>query len=160
MRLLTRLTVFAAVAMLLSAAVFHVVDSWFGDNASVVGAFREIVHQAQRAESLRARSEIIRRRQEIKRDITAQLVSGRLSFRQAIAQFQRANELGENRDQALIPAYRLPTDPEGVGRQVFTWARKEVATWPSCKTKRLLSDLECEYETMFRGAKLDGATGV
>jgi hypothetical protein len=160
MRLFTRLIVFAAAAVLLSAGVFHVVHSWFGDNSSVVGAFRLLVHETRRTESLRARREIVTRSLEIKRDITAQLISGRLSYREAIIQFQRANELVVNDDLDLIAAYRTPTEPQGVGRQVFLWARNMVALQPSDKAKRLLSDFESEYQKMFGGAKPDAAAGV
>jgi hypothetical protein len=160
MRFFTRLIGFAAVAMVLSSAVFHVVDSWFGDNASVVGAFRQIVLEARREESLRERFEIFTRAREIKRDTTAQLISGGLSFRQAIIQFQRANELIENRALDLNPAYRRPTDPEGAGRQVFNWARTMVSTLPSEKAQHLLAGFECEYQKMFGAEKPGHAAGM
>jgi hypothetical protein len=160
MRLFTRLIVFVAAAMLLASGVLHVVDSWFGDKGSVVGAFRQIVHEARRKESLRSYGEIITRSREMKRDITAQLIAGRLSFRQAIAEFQRAIELVENVELDKIAARRSPTDPQRAGRQVFLWARAMVATLPSEKAKRLLSDFESEYKTLFGGVKPDEAAGV
>jgi hypothetical protein len=159
MRLLTRLIVFAAVAMVLSSAVFHVVDSWFGDNSSAVGALRLLVLEARRTESLQARWEILARCVEIKRDTTVQLISGGLSFRQAIIQFQRANELNENRGPDMIPAYRPPTDPQRVGQQVFIWARVMVSTLPSDKAQHLLAGFECEYQKMFGGQKPGHAAG-
>jgi hypothetical protein len=160
MRLLTRLIVGAAVAMLLSAAGFQVVDLWFGDKSSAVEAFRHLVQERRRTESLLAHLDKVKRSLEIKRDVTAQLISGRVSFLQAIADFQRANELVENGDLDRIPGYRTPTDPQEAGRQVLLWARNRVATWPADKAKRLLSDFESEYQKIFAGAKRDGTAGA
>jgi hypothetical protein len=146
--------------MVLSSTVFHVVGSWFGDNASVVGAFRQLVLEARRNESLLARFRVVTRSTEIKQDTTAQLISGGLSFRQAIVQFQRANELIENRDLDLVPAYRPPTDPEGAARQVFIWARVTIGIRPSDKAKHMLARFESDYQKMFGGAKPGQSAGV
>jgi hypothetical protein len=78
-----------------------------------------------------------------------------LRLRQAIIQFQKANELVENVD---LPMYRTPTGPQEVGRQVLFWVRNSVVSLPPEKAQRLLSDLECEYQTMFGGAKPEKAS--
>ncbi|HEY7326530.1 MAG TPA: hypothetical protein VH592_02745 [Gemmataceae bacterium] len=145
----------AAAAMVLSAVLFHFADAWSGEDTSILSAGRQILLETRRADALRSRTEMVVRSLDIKRGIIAELVGGRLSYRQAIIQFQKANELVVNVDLELIPAYRSPSDPEGVGRQVFIWARNTIATWPSDKSQRLLAGFESEFHTMFRGAKLD-----
>lgn len=150
MKLFTRLIHSAAAAMLLSALLFHIADSWFGENAGLVGAFRQMVLETRRAESLRARAERVARSRSAKCYIIEQLLAGRLNFRQATIQFQKANELVEKADR---PADLTLTNPQGVGRQVLHWVRNAVVSWPSDKAQRLLSDLEREYRTLFGGAK-------
>jgi hypothetical protein len=155
MKLFTRSIVFVAVAILFSTAVFHGVAWWFGEDSSLVGASRKLVLESKRAESLRERLEMTRswqmmtRSKGIMRDTIAHLISGRCSFRHAIIQFQKADELLENFDLDLIPADHRPTDPRQAGRQVLFHARNAVAAWPSDKAQRLLSEFESEYQTMF-----------
>jgi hypothetical protein len=95
-----------------------------------------------------------------KHDILDQLISGRLRFRQAIERFHKANQLVPNIDLNLIPAYQTPAYPEGVARQVLIWVSNSVVTWPPDKAQRLLSDLECEYQKLFNGAKPDESAGM
>jgi hypothetical protein len=155
MRLFTRLIVCAAAAMLLSALMFYVADSWFGGKSSVAEVYRQFVRETMRAESLKARDEMVARCRSAKYDTIDQILSGRLRLHQAIIQFQRANELVENVNLELIPSYRTLTSPEGVGRQVLVWTRNAVQSWPTEKAQRLLSELECQYRTLFHGAKPD-----
>jgi hypothetical protein len=159
MRFFTRLIVCAAAAMLLSAVLFYAADAWLGERASVVGVGRQIVWESRRAEALQARAEMTARSFAAKRGIIDQLLAGRLRFRQAIQQFQAANELVRNIDLDLLPPYQTPTCPQGVARQVFMWAHNSVASWPADKAQRLLAALECEYQTMFDGSKPDEADG-
>ena len=160
MRLFTRLTVCAAPAMLLSALMYHVADLWFDEKASVVEVCRQIVHEAQRAESLRARAEMVARSQSAKYDTIDQVRAGRLRLRQAIIQFQRANELVEHGNLDLMRRDPKRTDPQEVGWQVLLWVRNSVAARPSDKAQRLLADLEHEYQRLFGGAKPDEAARV
>lgn len=153
MRLFTRLITCAAAALLLFAVLSHVADSWFGENTSVVGAGRQLMLEARRTEALQTREEMVVRSLSAKREIINQLLAGRLHLHQAILQFQRANELVENIDMDLIAAYRTPSDPPGLGGQVLVWARNSIASPPSDKIERRLADLECEYQTLFDGAK-------
>jgi hypothetical protein len=144
----------SAAAMLLSAVLFHFADAWFGQDTSVLGASRQIVYEVRRSQALRARAEMVSRSLDIKRDIIARLLDGRLSFRQAIVQFQKANELVEKVDLDLIAVYRSPTNSEGVARQVFLWARNAVSAWPADKSQRLLAGFESEFRALFSGSKL------
>lgn len=140
--------------MLLSVLLFHIADSWFGENSSVIGVCRQVVLEAKRTEALRARAEMIARSRSAKCYIIEQLLAGRLSFRQATIQFQEANELAGNVD----PTHPTRTKSQEVGRQVLDWARNAVDSWPSDKAQRLLWDLQREYQTMFGGAKPDEVT--
>jgi hypothetical protein len=160
MRLFTRLIVCAAPAMLLSALVCHVADSWFGDNSNVLGVCRQIVLEAQRAQALQVRAELVARSRSAKHDILDQLLAGRMSFRQAVVQFRRANELVGNVALVPLPMYQTPTDPQGVGRQVLIWVRGSVASWPSDKAQRLVADLEHEYQTLLGRTKPGEASRV
>lgn len=160
MRFFTRLIVCAAAAMLLSAVLFHAADAWLGEKTSVVGASRQIVLEARRTEALRVRAEMIARSLAAKRDIINQLLEGRLRFRQAIEQFQQANELVKNIDLDLIAPYQTPAYPQGVARQVFIWVCNSVGSLPADKAQRLLSELESQYQTMFDGAKPEDADEV
>jgi hypothetical protein len=143
--------------MLLSTLMFHVADSWFGEDSNVLGACRQLVLETQRAESLRARAEMVARSRSAKRNILDQLLAGRVSFRQAVVQFQRANELVEAVDQVPTPPYGTLTDPQGAGWQVLHWVRNSVASRPPGKAQRLLADFEHEYQTLVGGAKPDKA---
>lgn len=160
MRLFTRLTVCAAPAMVLSALMFHVADSWFGGDSSVVEVCRQIVLEAQRAESLRARAEMVARSRSAKYDTLEQILAGRLRLRQAIIQFHRANEMVQHVNLDRVPAYAKLTDPQEVGRHVLLWVRNRVVARPSDEAERLLADLEHEYQTLFGGAKPDQAARV
>jgi hypothetical protein len=141
--------------MLLSVLLFHIADSGFRENSGLVGAIRQIVLETRRAESLRACAERIARSRSAKCYIIEQLFTGRLSFRQAAIQFQKANELVENAD---FPSYLTPADPHGVSRQVLFWVRNSVVSLPPEKAQRLISDFECEYRKLFGGAKPDGSS--
>jgi hypothetical protein len=154
MRLFTRLIVYAATALLLSAVLFHLTDAWFGENTSVLWAGRQLVWETRRSQALQARADMIARSLNLKQNIIAQLVSGQMRLRQAIVRFQRANEMIESHDLDLIPVYRTPTDAEGVARQVFIWACNAVSSWPPEKSQCLLASLENEFHTLFGGAKL------
>jgi hypothetical protein len=160
MRLFARLTVCAAAAMLLSAILFYIADSWFGESASAVAVGRQLLFEMRRAEALDARGEMVARSVSVKRDVIDQLLAGRLNLRQAIAQFRIANELVENADRGLIPTYWIPTDPEGVGRQVFFWLRNAVTSLPREKAQRRIAELEREYRTVFHGANPPKEAGV
>jgi hypothetical protein len=157
MRLFSRLIVCAAAAMVLSALMFHVADSWFGGDSSVLAVCRWFVLELQRAESLQAREEMVSRSRSAKRDVIDQLLAGRMSFRQAVVQFQKANELVGNLDLVPIPMNRTLTDLQGAGWQVLIWARNSVASWPPGKAQRLLADFEHEYQALVGGAKRDKA---
>jgi hypothetical protein len=160
MRLFTRLIVCAAAAMVLSAVFFHLADAWFGENTSILKAGRQIVLEARRSQALRARTEMVTRCLDIKREIITELIAGRLSFRQAIVQFQKANELVENFDLDLIPAYRSPTSPEDVARQVYLWARNSVSTWPPEKSQHLLAGFESDFHRLFGRSRIEAEFDV
>jgi hypothetical protein len=160
MRLFTRLIMCAAAAILLSAVLFHAADAWLGEKTSIVGAGRQLVLEARRSEALHARREMIARSLEAKREIIDQLMAGRLRFRQAIEQFQKANELVKNVDPDVLAPYQTPAYPQGVARQVLIWACNSILSGPSDKAQRRLTDLECEYQTLFNGSKPDDADGL
>ena len=150
----------AAAAIVLSAVLFYVADTWYGDNTSLIGVGRLIVLEGRRSQALRTRSEMVTRALSFKCDSINQLVAGRLNLRQAIVQFQKANQMIENNDLDLIPAYRATTGSKEIGRQVFLWARNSVSTWPPDKAQRLLADLEREYQTIFGRSKTEETIGV
>ncbi len=153
------MTVCAAAAMLLSVILFWIADSWSGESASVIAVGRHLLFEMRRAEELDVRGAMIARSVSVKRDVIDQLLAGRMDLRQAIAQFHMANELVENADRGLIPTHWIPTDPEGVGRQVFFWVRNAAASLPREKARRRLAELEREYRTVFHGANPPKAAG-
>lgn len=148
MRPVTQLVVCAA-AVVLSAILFHFADSWFSERTSALAVGRRIMFEMHRSQALQERAKRVARSISIKHETIVQLVGGRLCFHQAIVQFQKANDIIENVDLDLIPAYCKPTDPEGVGRQVYDWAYYAVATWPPNKTQRFLAGLENEFQHLF-----------
>jgi hypothetical protein len=103
---------------------------------------------------------MIARSLEAKREIIDQLMAGRLRFRQAIEQFQKANELVKNVNPDVLAPYQTPAHPQGVARQVLIWARNSVLSGPSDKAQRRLADLECEFQTLFDGSNPDDAGGL
>ncbi len=160
MRILTRLIVCAATAIVLSAILFYFADTWFGENESVIRAGHQLLFEARRTEVLRVRAQMMAHSVSAKSDVIDQLIAGRLNLRQAIVQFRNANELVENIDLEILPPYQTPTDPEGVGRQVVVWTRNAVASLPREKAQRRLAELEREYRTLFHGAEPPKDAGV
>lgn len=160
MRLFTRLIVCSAAAIVLSAILFYIADSWFGEGESVIRTAHQLLFEARRAEVLRVRAQMMARSVSAKNDVIDQLLAGHLNLRQAIIQFRNANELVENVDLEILPAYQPPTDPEGVGRQVVVWTRNAVRYLPREKAQRRLAELEREYRTLFHGANPPKEAGV
>lgn len=149
MRLFTRLLVCMAMALMLSAALFSMAGSWFGEKANLLRLGREVLFEMRRSQALSERSEIVFNSMVMKRDIIVRLLAGRLNLREAICQFQEANERIENADLHLVPEFHKPTDPQGVGRQVLAWVRSEVTTWPPDRDKRIVQSMEKEFHELF-----------
>lgn len=149
MRFYTRILVCVAAAMLLSAVLINFAVSCFDGETSVLRLGRLLVHEARRSQAMDARAETVLRSMDIKRDIIAQLIAGRLQLREAIDQFHKANEMIENNNRNLMAKYELPTDLEGVGRQVLAWAQRTADALPLDKGQRRLAELENEYQKLF-----------
>lgn len=149
MRFYTRILVCVAAAVLLSAVLFHFAVSCFDGETSVLRLGRLLLHETRRSQAMDARAESVLRSMDLKRDIIAQLIAGRLQLREAIDQFHKANEMIENDNTNLMARYELPTDLEGVGRQVLAWANREVYSLPSDKAQRRVAELENEYQKLF-----------
>lgn len=160
MRFFTRMFVWAAAALLLSALLIHSAVSWSGDRTGVLRLGRLLVFETRRSQALDERAEMVTRSMDVKRGIIDQLLAGRLPLREAIDQFGKANEMIEN-DTRLVATYQLPADREGVGRQVLAWACHTIDSWPYDKAQRRLAELESEYQKLFgRPSSLDPAQTV
>lgn len=155
MRFYTRLLVCAATALMLCVILLNCAASWFDADASVLRLGRLLVFEARRAQALTARTEIVGRSMAIKRGIVAQLIAGRVNLREAIDQFANANDMIENGDRELIAKYQLPTDLDGVTRQLLSWTYNEIESLPPYKAQRRLAEIEREYQTIFGGPKLE-----
>jgi hypothetical protein len=110
---------------------------------------RCLLFETRRSQALQHRFEMVADSWEAKHDIIVEVVAGRLHLREAIVQFQKANDLVENADRDLAPAYLTPSDPESVGRQVLVWVRNEVAAWPPSEAERIRADMEREFQELF-----------
>lgn len=153
MRFYTRLLVCAVTALMLCVILLNCAASWFDADANVLRLGRLLVFEARRSQALSARTEMVERSLDIKRGIIAQLIAGRVDLREAIDQFAKANEMIGNGDRELIARYQLPTDLEGVARQLLSWTYNEIESLPPYKAQRRFTELEGEYQTIFGGPK-------
>lgn len=149
MRFYTRIAVCVAAAVLLSVVLFNFAVSWFDGETSVLRLGRLLVLETRRSQAMDTRAETVLRSMEIKGGIIAQLIDGRLQLREAIDRFHKANDMIENDNTNLIARYELPTDLEGVGRQVLVWAYQAAYSLPPDKAQRRLAELENQYEKLF-----------
>lgn len=157
MRFFRRMFVCLAAALLLSALLIHSAVSSSGERTDVLRLGRLLVFEARRSQALDSCADTVMRSMDVKRDITDQLVAGRLPLSEAIDHFCTANEMIDN-DTRLVATYQLPADREGVAQQVLVWVYHTVDSWPDDKAQRLLADLESEYQKMFgRPSSLDPA---
>jgi hypothetical protein len=149
MKCFARMMGYQTAAVALSIGLFSFASSWFGEQSNPLQLSRCLVFETRRKAALRHRAENVAQVMEIKQGITAELVAGHLHLREAIVQFQKANQLIENEDRDMVAEYRTPTDPEGVARQVLAWVDNEVAVWPPDKAQRTVAPLEKQFQEMF-----------
>ncbi|HEY7311492.1 MAG TPA: hypothetical protein VH643_19170 [Gemmataceae bacterium] len=139
--------VVAAIALLVGLSFFS--GCWLGDRTNGFQVGRWIVFESRRSEALRHRSEAVAHGSEIKKAIVADLRAGRLTLREAAAQFREANQMVENGVPEMVADYRTPTSEEGLCRQVLAWVWAEVADLPTEQQERILAPLRKEYQSMF-----------
>ena len=149
MRLFARLCAYiaAVVALLVGLSLFA--GSWLGERANGLQVGRWIVFESRRTEALRLRSEAVAQGEEQKKTIVADLRAGRLTLREAAAQFREANQLVQKGIPGMVADYRTPTSEEGLCRQVLAWVWAEVADLPTEQQERILAPLRQEYQSMF-----------
>ena len=139
--------VVAAIAVLVGLSLFS--GRWLGDGANGFQVGRWIVFESRRSDALRHRSEAAAQGGEIKRAIVADLRAGRLTLREASAQFREANQMVDKGVPDMVADYRTPTSEEGLCRQVLAWVWSEVADLPAEKQESILAPLRQEYQSMF-----------
>ncbi len=149
MKVFLRMAVCVGTATVMGFILSGFASSWFAGQADVIQLSRWLVYETRRTEALRHRAEMIAQAQDVRGEIIATVVAGRLSLRQAMAQVQRANELVENLDEDLVGRYWTPTDPEGVARQVLAWVDAAATLSPSSETSCILATLDDEFQEMF-----------
>lgn len=149
MRFYTRILVCVAAAVLLSAVLFNFAVSWFDGETSVLRLGRLLVFEARRSQAMDTRAETVLRSMDIKRGVIAHLIDGHMQLREAIDQFHKANDMIENNNTNLMARYELPTDLEGVGRQVLVWANRAADVLPPDRGQRRVAELEYQYQTLF-----------
>ena len=152
MRLFTRISAYAAVAVVLFVGLFSLIGLRFGNQSDL----SQLLFESRRAEALQVRSEMVVHYLEMKQEILAEIVAGRLTLHEAAVRFQEANHLVENNDRDLLPDFQIPTTEEGLYQQVLTWMQAEVSSLPAEQAKRILTPLEKKYESKF--GPLDSAT--
>jgi hypothetical protein len=149
MRFFVRVCVCVVAAIVLLVGLSSLAGSWLGNGSNGIQLGRWIVFESRRSEALQHRSEAVARGAEVKKAIIADLLAGRLTLREAAAQFDEANQLVENEPGSMVASYRTPTSEEGLCRQVLAWVRNEVANLPPEKAERFLSPLEKEFKALF-----------
>jgi hypothetical protein len=149
MKLFVHLCLWAAVPITLAVMLLNLADSWFDDREGVFQLGHMFVFEARRTEALQRRTEMVAQSDEIKRDIIAELLAGRLTLREAVDRFREANQMVENTDWALVADYQVPTTEEGLYRQVIAWVEGETAILSPGEVKPLLVPLVKEYESLF-----------
>ena len=145
MRLFTRISAYAAVAVVLFVGLFSLIALRFGKQSDLSWLLLEL----RRSEAMRIRNEMVTHHFEVKRTIVAEIVAGRLTLHEAAVRFQEANHLVENNDRDLLPDFQIPATEEGVSQQVLVWTRVAVSSLPEEQAKRILTPLEKEYEARF-----------
>ena len=149
MKLFVHLCIWAAVPITLAVTLCNLADSWLDDQEGVFQLGHMVVFEARRTEALQYRMEMVAQSDEIKRAIIVELLAGRLTLREAAAQFREANQMVENIDRELVANYLAPTTEEGLCRQVIAWVEGETAILSPGQVKRLLAPLVEEYESRF-----------
>jgi hypothetical protein len=136
-------------ALMLCTLFVSLAGSWFDAETSVLQLTRSLLFETRRAQALRGRAETVSESMEVKKEIIDRMVAGRLHLREAIVQFQQANEIIENVDLYLVPEFRKPNDTEAVGRQVLAWLSNEIAAQPTNKNERVVPAMEKEFQELF-----------
>jgi hypothetical protein len=123
-RVLPRLVLCAAtgVALVLILGVFA--PWWMGSDRSLPSAVGLVYHELQRGEALSSRDEAVRRSREAKDRITAELLAGRMTLREAAQAFQEWNETLKDGNDSWAGVYLVPGDEEAACRNVIVWAAK------------------------------------
>ena len=152
MRFFTRISAYAALAVVLFVGLFSLLGLRFGNQSGL----SQLLFELRRSEAMRLRDEMLTHNFEVKRTIVADIVAERLTLHEAAVRFQEADLLVENNDPDLLPNYVIPTTEEGVYRQVLAWVRVQVSSLPAEQAKRILTPLEKEYEWKF--GPLEAAT--
>jgi len=152
MGLFTRVSAYAAVAVVLFVGLFSLLALRFGNRSDL----SLLLFESRHSEAIRLRSEMVLYSNEVKKTIVADIVAGRLTLHEGAVRFQEANHLVENNDPDLLPDFQIPATEEGVFQQVLAWVRSEDSSLPAEQAKRILAPLEKEYESRF--APLEYAT--
>jgi hypothetical protein len=121
MRSHLRFTALAAVAVACLAC-------WCARPAPDWSLARELLRECRRAEALERREEQIRRLNEAKGAVTAEVLAGRMTLAEAACRFGEAEEaLG---DDAFLCTYQRVTGEQGLSRNVLIWVGATVDRGP------------------------------
>lgn len=121
LRLALRLSLAASLFTAVYLGVSHLFLS--SSNGEGVQIFHWFVREVRRSEALNLRGVEVARSLEAKQAITDELLTGRVTLREAVEQFRAAASRIEANREGLVASYRTPENERGMCQQVLVWAK-------------------------------------
>jgi hypothetical protein len=116
---------------------------WMGSERSLAQAAGQVYRELQRGEALSSREEVVLRSRDAKQRVTAEVIAGRLTLREAAQAFREWNETLKDGNDAWAGVYRVPQEEDEVCRNVIVWAEKATKRDPR-RQAAVLRRLEAE----------------
>lgn len=141
MKSVSRLLLVLFVLTLLGAAMMHVFAS--RDEGEGQSLAHMLLLEMHRGEALDYRASEMSQLLEVKKTVVGNLVSERLTLREAAAQFRQADQQIENNRTGLIAPYQTPDSEEGLYKQVIAWTKTHLSDDPE-QSEEVIPRLERE----------------
>jgi hypothetical protein len=148
MKYVSHLLLLAAVAVVMGVGMSRLIS--LGAKSGKGNLAQWILFELRRSQALEQRAAEIFRAMEVKKGIIGDLISKRVTLRDAVEGFRQADELIENHPDGLVATYRTAKSDSELVRQVFAWTRTMLSEKPS-KTEKVMQRLEKERDELSRG---------
>lgn len=153
MNIATRIVVYFGTLLVVGVGNYAFFKSQFGVEMEPWQFARAYLFETRRTVALEESHRQASESRNIKRSVIAELLQGRTSFREAIAHFQKSNELIEQDETGTIAPYRTLEEPREVGRQVIAWVEMELTSASPGDRSRVVARFEREYWKLFVSPK-------
>jgi len=157
MKRLFPLALCAVACVTLLAAFASASASWWGDSAQwdLTDLVHQLAEETRRGESLASRTGVTRRCIEGKREVTLEVIAGRLTLPEAAGRFRELQEMRDEVDEDSRvpgPGHR---DEEALCLNVIVWVAAELNNNPP-QARAVVSRLEDELRDHLRSRSGDG----